>query len=124
MGQKGHFHGKKLQGTHTTIIGDFERVLNYLEPEEWFESARTGKIENIDSKGQPFVRLTLPNKNSSAPQSIIVDVRKNRTIQQILIQVEGGDFTKATPRIIEAVRKKLKGMTIIDRTNVNKNSVA
>jgi hypothetical protein len=113
---KGHFNGPKLQGTHTTVIGDFERVLSYLEPEEWFTSARAGKIENISKNGQPFVRLTLPGEHSVAPQSVIVDVRENRTIQQILIQVEDGDFTTATPRIIEAIRKKLKGMQIIDRT--------
>lgn len=115
--KKGHFDGEKLQGTHTTIAGDADGLLNALAPKEWLISVRAGVIERPKNKGQTSLTLKPHSTPDVHKNTLVVRVRTNGTVQELFLEVQDANFPLAVADIVSAAQRKMKGIRIYDKIN-------
>ena len=85
MGKKGHASGRKVGGTHTTVISAAEKLVKFLRKQKAVTKFTLGEIKKIDNG--PF-RISVKEITGG----LEVKVRSARTIQTFKVYTSQGTF--------------------------------
>ena len=116
MSSKNHISGKKIQGSHTTIIDKGAGFLRSLENEPWLSSIRAGIISNARRAAQKSLSIKTPHNGALHKNTLKLVLRTSSKAQEIFVEVKrGNQWTAIIDAIKEKARKKLKGFDIYVR---------
>ncbi len=116
--KKGHISGRKVAGTHTSVIDGADRLLKKISTKEWFISARPREII-IDRGGTPSITIKR-HSNTAYQNTLTLTFRKTGSVQKVDIVV--ANLTENIAGITEDIKtiaaKNMRGAEIYDRTNM------
>jgi hypothetical protein len=117
-GSKNHIAGKKVSGTHTSVIDGVTKILSKFSGRGWFVSVRAGEITTGKKVGGgvPFVSVKR-HQNIQQKNTLTLTFKRSGVIQKIYVQVN--DFEKNSVEVLadmkEIVAREWKGAELVDR---------
>src|SRR5262249_53968938 len=114
--KRGHVHGSKVSGGHTTLIDGADAVVKKLGGLSWFESVRTGVI-SVATGGHRSVTIRRYAGGTHA-NTVKLIFRTKRSVQDVYLRVH--DMETNLPAvvgdIVRVVGKEWRGAVVYDRT--------
>src|SRR5262245_60134333 len=114
--KRGHVHGSKVSGGHTTLIDGADAVVKKLGGLAWFESVRTGVI-SVAKGGHRSVTIRRYADGTHA-NTVKLILRTKRSVQDVYLRVH--DMETNLPAvvgdIVRVVGKEWRGAVVYDRT--------
>jgi hypothetical protein len=114
--KKGHVHGSKVSGGHSTLIDGADAVVKKLGLLSWFESVRPGEI-TVAKGGKPSMTVRR-HANATHQNTLKLIFRKSGSVQVVYVHVRDLETSLATivSDIARVVDKELRGAEVYDRT--------
>ena len=114
--KKGHVHGSKVAGDHSTLIDGADAVVKKLGVLPWFESVRPGVISAAKG-GKPSVTLRRPAEARHA-NTLKLTFRTKGSVQDVFVQVREleANLPAVVSDILRLVGKVWRGAVVYDRT--------
>ena len=114
--KRGHVHGSKVSGGHTTLIDGADAVVKKLGVLPWFESVRPGVI-SVAKGGQLSVTLRRPAEATHV-NTLKLTFRTKGSVQDVYLQVRNlaTDLQAVVSDILRVVGKEWRGAVVYDRT--------
>jgi hypothetical protein len=114
--KKGHVHGSKVAGGHTTLIDGADAVVKKLGSLSWFESVRPGVI-SVAKGGQLSVTIRRPAEAKHVNTMKLI-FRTKGSVQDVYLQVRdlATNLPAVVSDILRVVGKEWRGAVVYDRT--------
>lgn len=114
--KKGHISGKRVSGTHTSVIDGADDVLKKMAMKPWFVSARPREII-VDRGGAPSITIKR-HVNEVYRNTLTLTFRKSGTVQKVDVVVENlEENSAAIVKDIHTIAARImRGAEIYDRT--------
>src|SRR5947209_8546929 len=114
--KRGHVHGSKVSGGHTTLIDGADAVVKKLGVLAWFESVRPGVI-SVARGGKPSVTIRCPG-DATHVNTLKLTFRTKRSVQDVYLHVRdmGKNLPSVMGDILRVVGKEWRGAVVYDRT--------
>jgi hypothetical protein len=114
--KKGHVHGSKVSGGHSTLIDGADAVVKKLGALPWFESVRPGVISV--ARGGKLSVIIRRHANATHVNTVKLIFRTKGSVQDVYLHVK--DLETNLPTIVSdvfrVVGKELRGAVVYDRT--------
>lgn len=118
IGGKNHIAGKKVSGTHTSVIDGVTKVINRFAAKEWFISVRPGEITTGKKVGggTPFVSVR-KHRNEVQKNTLTLTFKRAGVVQKIYIQTKELDdnFETIINDMAKIIEDYWKGAKLINR---------
>jgi|SRR6185369_8366076 len=113
--KKGHISGKKVSGTHTSVIDGADAVIKKMGSKSWFVSARAREIV-VDRGGKASVTVKR-HINVVYRNTLTITFRKSGTVQKIDVVVQDLDenLTEITEDIRNIAARQMCGAEFYNR---------
>jgi hypothetical protein len=114
--KKGHVHGSKVSGGHTTLIDGADAVVKKLGVLPWFESVRPGVI-SVARGGKPSVTIRR-HADATRVNTVKLIFRTKGSVQDVYLHVREmeTDLPAVVGDILRVVGKQWRGAVVYDRT--------
>ena len=114
--KKGHITGKRVSGTHTSVIDGADEVLKKMHSKDWFVSARPREII-VDRGGNTSITLKR-HVNTTYKNTLTITFRKSGTVQKVDVVIAELETNLATAiaDIRKIAAKIMRGAKVYDRT--------
>ncbi len=114
--QKGHVHGDRVSGGHTTLIDGADDVVRGLGRLSWFDTVRPSVIKHARG-GSPSVTIRLHN-DPNHRDALKLIFRKSGSAQDVYLHVPdlNGNLRNVIADITRVVGERLHGIDVHDRT--------
>ncbi len=114
--KKGHVHGSKVSGGHSTLIDGADAVVKKLGVLSWFESVRPGIISV--AKGGKLSVTIRRHANATHVNTVKLIFRTKGSVQDVYLHVREMDtnLPAVVSDILRVVGKELRGAVVYDRT--------
>jgi hypothetical protein len=114
--KKGHVHGPKVSGGHSTLIDGADAVVKKLGVCPWFEAVRPGII-SVAKGGQLSVTVRRYADGTHA-NTVKLIFRTKGSVQDVYLHVR--EMETDLPAVVSDIRrvvgKELRGAVVYDRT--------
>jgi hypothetical protein len=114
--KRGHVHGSKVAGGHTTLIDGADTVVKKLGVLPWFESVRPGVI-SVARGGTLSVTIRRP-ADGTHRNTVKLIFRTKGSVQDVYLHVR--EMEKNLPTVVgdilRVVGKEWRGAVVYDRT--------
>src|SRR5436305_12131620 len=94
--KKGHVHGSKVSGGHTTLIDGADAVVKKLGALPWFESVRPGII-SVARGGKPSVTIRR-HADATHANTVKLIFRTKGSVQDVFLHVR--DMAADLPAVV------------------------
>lgn len=114
--KKGHVHGTKVSGGHSTLIDGADAVVKKLGDLPWFGSVRPGVISSARG-GKPSVTVRRRGDATHA-NTLKLTFRTKGSVQDVYLHVRDleANLPAAVSDIVRVVGRELRGAAVYDRT--------
>src|SRR5436190_12608987 len=114
--KKGHVHGSKVSGGHTTLIDGADVVVKKLGVLPWFESVRPGVI-SVASGGKLSV-IIRRHADATHVNTVKLIFRTKGSVQDVYLHVREmeANLPAVVGDILRVVGKEWRGAVVYDRT--------
>ncbi len=114
--KRGHVHGSKVSGGHSTLIDGADAVVKKLGVLPWFESVRPGVI-SVARGGKLSVTIRRPADGTHV-NTVKLIFRTKGSVQEVYLHVR--EMEKNLPTVVGDIRrvvgKEWRGAAVYDRT--------
>jgi hypothetical protein len=114
--KKGHVHGSKVSGGHSTLIDGADAVVKKLGVLPWFESVRPGVISA--ARGGKLSVTIRRHAEARLANTLKLIFRTKRGVQDVFLHVREmeANLPAVVSDIIRVVGKEWRGAVVHDRT--------